>query len=295
MAGVLKKLAKKGIENASDFLKSFSEKTYYHGTTEDIEEFKHIPKYIFKGKGRFGLPDPNEKPEYIETEFFHFGTPKAAQDRLDAEMFNLNTPTKNYSGGKRTNWIGQIYPVKLKAKNSLFLKDNKNIPWSPDGIWSRISDELGFSNIAGPSKKKRELAKEKFNIYPEEIEKIETKKLEKYYKQSGEPYYRTKKNYSPENFEFKNIPFGKADDLYEGGKKQWIVDFLNSKGFDSIEYKNIEEDPGSISTIVFEPHQIRSIFGKFNPEDAKSGNILKAVVPVGGLNLLGATDGESEN
>ena len=52
-------------------------------------------------------------------------------------------------------------------------------------------------------------------------------------------------------------------------------------------------EPGTVG--LFYPEDVRSIFAKFNPEDAKSGNILKAVVPVGGLNLLGATNGESEN
>ena len=41
MAGALKKLAKSGIENVGDFLKSFRKKTYYHVSPEpDIEEFK---------------------------------------------------------------------------------------------------------------------------------------------------------------------------------------------------------------------------------------------------------------
>jgi|TARA_R110000751_G_scaffold257538_1_gene356946 hypothetical protein len=264
----LTKIAKKGIESAADFLKSFSDKIFYHGTTADIKEFKHQEKIQESNiglVGKSGIGKEGKDFKTIETEFFHFGTPKAAQDRLDQEMFNLNIPKKNYPGGKRTNWIGQIYPVKLKAKNPLFLKDDINIPWSPDGIWKRISDDIGISGASPPTKKNKEKAKEKYNISLEELNKskLESRRDDIY-----------KNRYEPNNFEFDGVPFGKSGELYKGGKKQWIVDFLNSKGFDSIQYKNVHEDPGSISTMVFEPNQIRSVFAKFDPKKASSGNIL---------------------
>ena len=74
-----------------------------------------------------------------------------------------------------------------------------------------------------------------------------------------------------------NLSFLKSD-----SPKQWLSNFLKSKGFDSIEYINKNEDPGSVSKIVFDPSQVRSVHAKFDPKKSKSGDIL-ATVPASAL------------
>jgi len=56
-----------------------------------------------------------------------------------------------------------------------------------------------------------------------------------------------------------------ADDRYTAMRKLFL-----SKGIDGVYYTNTEEDPGSISYIVFSPTQIKSIFnvGTFEPTNA---------------------------
>ena len=254
-----------------DYLKEFDPRTYYHGSiSPDIKEFGS------------------------REDFIHFGSPDAAQQRLEDMRFMEDQ-------GSVDDKVGSIYPVKLRATNSLPLKEEKTDgfyqwkPWGVDGIWDRISMELGITGVTGPTKKKKLIAKEKYNVSPEEIETAKKVYIEKGIDYEGKPFTIRDNIWKQENFEFDGVPFGKADELYEGGKKQWLTDFLASKGYDSIEYVNKVEDPGSISKIVFEPEQIRSPFAKFDPSKRKSGNILASVPAAGALGALGVMDGESSN
>ena len=386
-----------------DYLKEFDPKTYFHGSIS-----------------------PNIKEFSSREDFIHFGSPDAAQQRLEDMRFMEDQ-------GKSDDMVGSIYPVKLRAINSLPLKEEKaNLPfqewksWNVDDIWDRISMDLGIKKVAVPTKttvieELMEFAwesgdiKETFNYFSSEINKAkkyfelknktdDADKLEMLYKSylpnnkmaerlddlqkefgytndeiinfideadsktrkntkawetyleygaEGDPEVGKKlglgdesenwENWSEndlwkkiygrksdetdivgntieeaeknkkliakdkynisseeieknkENFEFNGVPFGKADELYEGGKKQWLIDFLDSKGYDSIEYVNKVEDPGSISKIVFEPEQIRSPFAKFDPRKRKSRNILASGVGGVSLGALGAIDGQSSN
>ena len=256
-----------------DYLKEFDPKTYYHGSiSPDIKEFGS------------------------REDFIHFGSPDAAQSRLEDMRFMEDQ-------GAQDDVVGSIYPVKLRATNSLRLKEEKDLSnfayewksWSVDDIWDRISMDLGITGVTGPTKKKKLIAKEKYNVSPEEIEKAKKVHIDEGIDYEGNPYRDRYVSWWKENFEFDGVPFGKADELYEGGKKQWLIDFLASKGYDSIEYVNKVEDPGSISKIVFEPEQIRSPFAKFDPSKRKSGNILASGVGGVSLGALGAIDGESSN
>ena len=254
-----------------DYLKEFDPRTYYHGSiSPDIKEFGS------------------------REDFIHFGSPDAAQQRLEDMRFMEDQ-------GASDDVVGSIYPVKLRATNSLPLKEEKTNgfykwkSWGVDDIWDRISMDLGITGVTGPTKKKKLIAKEKYNVSPEEIEKAKEVYVHKGIDYSGKPYKRTQNFWKKENFEFDGVPFGKADELYEGGKKQWLTDFLASKGYDSIEYINKVEDPGSISKIVFEPEQIRSPFAEYDPSKRKSGNILASGAGGVSLGALGAMDGESSN
>jgi len=255
-----------------DYLKEFDPRTYYHGSiSPDIEEFGS------------------------REDFIHFGSPDAAQSRLEDMRFMEDQ-------GAVDDVVGSIYPVKLRAANSLPLKEEKTDGfykwkgWNVDDIWDRISMDLGITGVTGPTKKKKLIAKEKYNVSPEEIEKAKKVHItEGINQETGKSFTIRNNIWKQENFEFDGVPFGKADELYEGGKKQWLTDFLASKGYDSIEYVNKVEDPGSISKIVFEPEQIRSPFAKFDPSKRKSGNILASVPVAGALGALGAVDGTSSD
>ena len=257
------KIVTGALEELTDlFKKEFDPETYYHGTVSDIKSFEPQEKYYLNpgvDKHLAIFPDDYEKRG---GEFIHFGSAKAAEDVLENMRFKANIPPG------QTFPDAQIYPVKLISKDPLKLKDDTKVPWNADGILKRIADEIGMTGATGVTKKKKELAANKFNISEKEL--------------SAARIGTRKNQYDYTNLQFDGVPFNQAEELYEGGKDRWIVDFLNSKGFDSIEYKNVYEDPGSVSKIVFDPSQVRSVHAKFDPKKSKSGNIL-ASVPVSAL------------
>ena len=194
------KYVRGALEALTDaYKRTFAPETYYHGTlSPDLKEFKEVDQFL------------------------HFGSAKAAQDRLEAVRFMQNQ-------GRTTDPVGGIIPVKLQAKNSLKLEEiphdgfYKFAPWDAENIWKRITMQTDIATAAD------------------------------------------------------NLSFLKSD-----SPKQWLYNFLKSKGFDSIEYINKNEDPGSVSKIVFDPSQVRSVHAKFDPKKSKSGDIL-ATVPASAL------------
>ena len=220
MAGALKKLAKKGIENASDFLKSFRKKTYYHvSPNPDIEEFKinqpsPLDFYATNTEGRGSI--------------YFTSDPKYTENMIRSMRFQMSDPVSDYATPYTT------YPVKIK-KGKIF--DYKN------------------------DKQAEKLAKQLFNFFSSK---------------GDDPDYDSL---------LKRIKLGNWG-TFEQPEIQKILKEQGYRGY-------MTNESGTVG--LFYPEDVRSIFGKFNPEDAKSSNILKAVVPVGALNLLGATNGESEN
>ena len=267
MAGKAK-IVRGALEALTDlFKKEFAPETYYHGTVSDIKSFEPQEKYYLKPSVHEALASFPGDYEKRGGEFLHFGSAKAAQDIVELRRFLANIPPGEILPH------AQIYPVKLKSKNSLKLKDAIDIPWNADGILERIANEIGMTGATGVTKKKRELARNKFNILEDEL--------------SVARIGPRQNQYDRTRLEFDGVPFNQAEELYKGGKDRWIVDFLNSKGFDSIEYINRAEDPGSVSKIIFSPDQVRSAHAKFDPAKATSGDIL-ATVPAAAMAGAGA-------
>lgn len=127
MSGILKKLVEPAVENATDFLKSFSDKTFYHGTSAEITEFKpNINKNWFgKGKGM----NLFKEEEHGRTPATFFTTSKGY-----AEGFAENRASRDKTDPK-------IYEVKLKTKNVF---DYRN----PDDV-KKLKDSLGLEENSG--------------------------------------------------------------------------------------------------------------------------------------------------
>ena len=208
MTGVLRKLAKEGIENVGDFLKSFRKKTYYHiSPNPDIEEFEINQLSSFGDNETRGAIYFTSDPKYTED----------ILEELESIWGDDKVNPPRYT----------TYPVKIK-KGKIF----------------------NFNDKQEVKKLEAALSNEGYNLGP-----------------------------------FLPIKYG----AYETLEQPEIQKILKEQGYRGY----MTSEPGTVG--LFYPEDVRSIFGKFNPEDAKSSNILKAVVPVGALNLLGATDGESEN
>lgn len=57
----------------------------------------------------------------------------------------------------------------------------------------------------------------------------------------------------------------------EGFDHDGVEEMLRQKGYDGLVYENVWEDAGSLSYIVFDPRQVKSIYnaGEFSPDSAK--------------------------
>lgn len=250
MAGALKKLAKSGIENVGDFLKSFRKKTYYHVSPEpDIEEFKinqpsPLDFYATNRKGRGSI--------------YFTSDPKFAEEILSAMRFGMSDQ--------------EYYNLK-----KLGLTRSNREDLDPDYIEEALKEPIG--DYATP-----------YTTYPVKIKKGKIfnyendKQTEKLAKQLSN-FFSSKGDDPDYDSLLKRIKLGNWG-TFEQPEIQKILKEQGYRGY-------MTNESGTVG--LFYPEDVRSIFGKFNPEDAKSSNILKAVVPVGALNLLGATNGESEN
>jgi hypothetical protein len=108
---VLSKVGTKVVENVADFLKSFSDKIFYHSTTQDIKQFD--PEIGIQ-KGLY--PDEEAVQER--------GTRGATylSSNIDFINENIRTPYKNiYKTG--TN----IMPLKIRDKNLFDITNKKHI------------------------------------------------------------------------------------------------------------------------------------------------------------------------
>ncbi len=71
---------------------------------------------------------------------------------------------------------------------------------------------------------------------------------------------------------------------YEAAEQiQNLRKLVESKGYDSMTYRNNVEDPGSLSYIIWHPEKARSFYAKFDPAKAGSRNLGAAI---GGLSLV---------
>jgi len=202
---------------------------------------------------RSGAPFKRPSQEVGDLERFHwgshFGTQKAANERLD----DLRPRARNRYGkpsfdsrlikpaaGER------IMPVKLRGK---YLDIGNESAWHPEGLLETArrrglitADELehAFDNV--PLLREAELG----------------------------PNYNKHKH---------NEEVGIA-------MKQAVTDLFKRKGFAGVSYKNDVEDAGSISYMVFDPANIRSsMAAAFDPAQAESASLVAGTAGLLGTGL----------
>ena len=180
---------------------------------------------------------------------YHFGTKEHANNRLErTRKKTLLHPDGDYTGEK-------ILPTKIRLTNPLELfdvgdwKDPKTIAASA----LRPSRATGYSGEWGKA-------------HEEELTEI----IDTVTDYFDDFKFADKK-------EFKESP--EAAELMEQ-----IRDMIIEDGYDGVQYYNVAEadfnEEGKLilehSYIVFDPKNIRSRFAKFDPEESKSADILKA-------------------
>jgi len=245
----LTKIAKKGIESAADFLKSFSDKVYYHFSTSDIKEFDPYPGY--DAFGEFDYPGSKFKGRGVT---YFTSDPKYA-NKIGAEIkgfededfYNFDFSDKGMIDDLNIEYDDQM---KMKA-----IKTGKAI--HPSDYYMNPDEGFKSGDVIYPVKIKDK------NIFDYKKKK-DLKKLEK---EVG----------SDSAFPVESGSFRALEDLE-------IKNALKKLGYSG--YKTSE--PGTVG--MFYPEDIRSVFAKFDPKKASSGNILASGLV--GYGAFGGLDGE---
>ncbi len=114
---VLKKLAQPAIESAADFLKSFSDKTFYHGTYANPEIKKFNPRI------------------------------QQTDDRTPATFF---TTSKEYAEGyAEETGDPKIYEVKIKTKDIFDYRNQKDVQKLKDSLGENLFSRQNDALITG--------------------------------------------------------------------------------------------------------------------------------------------------
>ena len=225
MAAV-KKIVKGSIKNASDFMKSFGDKIYYHfSESPDIKKFKINQTSPFDDYSKRGSVYFTSDPKYA--------------NEIGEEIFDQSPLME-----------GSIYPVKIKKdrifnhKNKLqikkLLKEMLDNPKQYETEFNNREIWLGNEHHKSPTIKE---AFEQLNAGDYNI--LEAPRIQKSLKEQGYRGYTT-------------------------------------------------SEPGTVGLFYPDQGDVRSVFAKFDPSKAKSGNILASVpIGYGALNMIGEDDGQS--
>lgn len=228
----------------------------FHGTdaAEDFTQFEH------RAQGSGG---------------FHFGAGKrgaeAANDRVNMAIAWDWTPAeiKHHLNAVRNGSQIQprVLPVKLRAKKP-YKTDDLNT-FSARTLLEQLSRDGATAKVPFRAKEVESLRDEVVSVY-------------QFYARKGGndidhivvhgPLAKGAKTESP--YYFDTVRKQNAAEL---AARQLIWDFLEKHGYDSLQYTNVAEAPGSRAVVVWRPEQIRSVFAKFDPRRAKSGNIMAGI------------------
>jgi hypothetical protein len=218
MAGVLSKVAVKGIENVADFLKSFSNKVYYHFSTSDIKEFDPYPGYDSFGefdhpgskfKGR-GVTYFTSDPKYANK----IGSEIKGFENEDFYNFDFSNPDeRDYFMNPDEFPSGDvIYPVRIKDKNIFSYKNKSHIKkLEKEGDYKWLEKEIILKDLSP--------------IESGDFRTLESPEIKKRIKRAGYSGYKT-------------------------------------------------SEPGTVGLFYPDKGDVRSVFAKFDPKKASSGNIL---------------------
>lgn len=188
-------------------------------------------------------PDGTPKVMYHSTQndidvflpYSHFGTLGAANDRYTNLTNFYNNTIKNPSRSHGS----QVLPVYLSVKNPLRMVDLASINDNGEVI-ADLEEEYDEEN-----------EEERFKRYPRGWEGEEAVPMTLY-----------------------EMGIMDIDDFEEHRSNKKAYEFLKQKGYDGIVYKNVIEDAGEDSWIVFNSNQIKSAIGNRGSFDQQDNSII---------------------
>jgi len=262
------------------YFDSFDDNVYYHATTEDINKFNPFADIGAGAYSREGGLDARGATYFTSDPFMANQVLKA---RRNNEIDDIR------------DQIEEVYNTEDMQE---FLKENQNFEQfiqknpklyknEPFQLYDDAIDELLFDAELPASVSKR-FYTQGSQIYPV---KIKTKDVFDYDNNDHIDKLENKilAQFSDESEEFDRLSRVKSGDWLTL-EEPYVQDALQNLGFSG--YRTNE--PGTIGLFNSDKGDVRSLYAKFDPKQAKSGEILATVTPYATVGTIGALSGLEE-
>jgi len=263
---------------SQDYYDTFDPKVYYHSTVENIDKFNPL---VSSDKGAYkretdvpvnrGATYFTSNLRYSDEILKHFRQAEIEDIMDQAEQVNSAYDMQDF--------------MKNNSAFDSITKDPKFYTKDPFVLYNKAIEKM-YDNAASPDP--QQIYSQGSQIYPV---KIKTKNIFDYDNSDHVEKLENKvlAQFSDESDEYDLIPFIKAGN-WEDLERPEIQDLLKKLGFSG--YKTSEED--TIGLFNPDKGDVRSLYAKFDPKQAKSGEILASIVPYASVGTIGALSGLDE-
>ena len=264
-------------KSSQDYYDTFDPKVYYHSTVENIKKF-----------------DPSASPD--RGAYSREGTynPRGATYFTD-DLVNSDDILKHIRQAEIEDIKDQALKVNSAYELQDFMKNNSSFDAitkdpkfyakDPFVLYNKAIEKM-YDNATSPDP--QQIYTQGSQIYPV---KIKTKNIFDYENSDHIDKLENKvlAQFSDESDEYDLVPHIKTGDWQELERPE-IQDLLKKLGFSG--YKTSEED--TIGLFNPDKGDVRSLYAKFDPKQAKSGEILASIVPYASVGTIGALAGLDE-
>lgn len=267
-------------KSSQDYYDTFDPKVYYHASTEDINKFNPFADIGAGAYSREGGIDARGATYFTSDPFVANQVLKA---RRHNELEDIRDQMEEVYGTEDMQEF-----LKENPNFEQFIQKNpkvyKNEPFQ---LYDDAMDELLF-DAELPTNVSRKLYTQGSQIYPV---KIKTKDVFDYDNNDHIDKLENKilAQFSDESEEFDMLSRVKSGDWLTL-EEPFVQDALQNLGFSG--YRTNE--PGTIGLFNSDKGDVRSLYAKFDPKEAKSGEILASIVPYASVGTIGALAGLDE-
>ena len=267
-----------GLPKASqDYYDTFDPKVYYHATTEDINKFNPFEDPIYGAYSREGGVDARGATYFTSDPFVANQVLKARRNNELDDILDQVLEVDNAEDMQDFLKENYVFKDAIEKNPKLFKND-------PVQLYDNTIDEL-LSDAELPTNVSRKMYTQGSQIYPV---KIKTKDIFDYDNNDHieKLENRILEQFSDESEEFDRLGRVKVGDWFTL-EDPYIQEALRDLGFNG--YRTNE--PGTIGLLSPDEGDVRSLYAKFDPKEAKRGEILASIVPYASVGTIGALAG----
>ena len=265
---------------SQDYYDTFDPKVYYHATTEDINKFNPFEDPIYGAYSREGGVDTRGATYFTSDPF-------AANQVLKARRSNELEDIRDQAEGVYGTEDMQEFLKETPVLEQFIQKNLKLFQNDPHQLYDDAMEDL-LINAELSSNVSSKQYTQGSQIYPV---KIKTKDVFDYDNNDHIDKLESKilAQFSDESEEFDKLTGVKYGDWLTL-EEPYVQEALRDLGFNG--YRTNE--PGTIGLLSPDEGDVRSLYAKFDPKQAKSGEILASIVPYASVGTIGALAGLDE-